>query len=625
MTSSYPKAPGVYLMKNSQGVVLYVGKAKNLKHRIAQYFSREAEQRYQIKFLMRRVSDIDVVVTDTEKEALLLENTLIKKHKPRYNIQLRDDKSYLSLKLSIQDKFPRLTITRSIKKDGSQYFGPYASATACRDVLDFIEHNFCLRTCSDRELQNRARPCLQYQIQRCDAPCVGLIDSDQYRDIVDDVKLFLSGKNKELQKILMQKMEALSTAEEFEKAAHYRDLLGKIEQTLEKQRVVKHHGQDRDFIVLYHNGQKGIVSVMTMRNGNIVGTCHYYLQGYLKEVFDANEVLEQFLLQYYAEERDIPKNISLNISLASLKLITECLMEKKGEGVFLDVPRRGDRFRMIQLVLKNADLEWRRRLKKDVEEEEILAELQKKIGLKNLPRRMECFDISNIQGKSAVGSSVLFVDGKPSKSGSRHYRIRGCDGHQHLHGAQVRLKRRRRVARCEGSNDFLMMREVLMRRFASKKEETKKSVLEFPDLLVVDGGKGQLAQAVRIFEEFGLQKIDMIGLAKKAEGEKQDKIFIPGRKNAIVLPPKSLSLLLLMQIRDEAHRFAVSYHRKLHNQRLQHSQLDQIKGISQVRRNALLRYFGSLDKIREASLEDLLKVPHLQRSIAERLYHQLHS
>ncbi|MBI1909953.1 MAG: excinuclease ABC subunit C [Deltaproteobacteria bacterium] len=511
--SSFPVTPGVYLMKNQAGEVLYVGKAKNLRDRLKSYFSKEATSRTQIQFLMKRVVVIETIVTGTEKEALLLENTLIKKHKPKYNIQLRDDKNYVSVRLSVKDEFPRIYVTRQIKEEEGPYFGPYSSASACRETVDFIEKYFQLRTCSDHELKNRSRPCLQYQIKRCLAPCVGFIQEEPYRQLVENVRLFLEGRKKDLlQKLKIERNEA-SEKLDFEKAARLRDLIQSMKETLEKQSMIRYRAANQDFVSYYREGEQFTFCVLMVRAGRVQGTRLYHFQS----PANGEEMIASFLLQYYGEDRYLPQEI-----------VTRA--------------KRGEKKELLRLAEKNAMEGFKRHFREKGESADLLLQLQQQLSLKKIPAVMECYDISNTQGAMATGSLVTFLDGIPAKE---HYK-------------------RFKIKTVFGPNDFEMMYEVLKRRLMrSRMTEAGKSRWQLPDLIVVDGGKGQLGMALKALEELGITGIDVIGLAKKKEGEKQDKVFLPGRKNPILLKPHSSILHLLMQIRDEAHRFAITYHKKL--------------------------------------------------------------
>lgn len=592
----FPNAPGVYQMKDAAGHILYVGKAKDLRKRVASYWTKQARDRYQVEFLLRKVTDVDCVVTDNEKEALILENTLIKKYHPKYNIQLRDDKSYPSIKLSIRDRYPRIYVTRQIGKDNNLYYGPYSSALACREVVDFIEQYFQLRTCSDHELAGRKRPCLQYQIGRCSAPCVGLIDEATYASLVDEVRLLLEGQSRPLKKKIREHMEEASDELRFEDAARYRDLLHDLDRTLERQKVITHHDEDRDCIGLYREGEPGMVAILMIREGKVIGTRWFPF----KKLVEDSEVLESFLTQFYGSSAYVPTEICLQTDLPNLNLIKEVLTEHRGASVSILVPQRGKKKDLVALAIRNAEEAFRRQGQKEADTEETLQILQRKLKLQRLPRRMECFDISNIQGKQAVGSMVCFAEGKPDKNYYRRFKIKTLP---------------------EKPNDYAMMYEVLSRRLAHKEKEAKWAL---PDLLVIDGGKGQLATALKVLEELDVLNVDVCALAKARPDEDGDKVFLPGRKNPVRFPRNSSALHLLMRLRDEAHRFAITYHKKLRQKGVRRSRLDAIPGVGAARKKDLLRYFGSLKRLSAASREDLQKMPGLPAALAERIWQALH-
>lgn len=535
----FSTSPGVYLMKDAGGKVIYVGKAINLKSRVKSYFSKEALGRYQIQFLLKRVVSIDTLLCSNEKEALLLENSLIKKHRPRYNISLKDDKSYVSLKLSLNHSFPALTVTRRIKKDGALYFGPYSSATACRETVDFIYRNFQLRTCSDSEIKNRARPCLEYQIHRCQAPCVGYINEANYAKQIERVKLFLEGKDDELIKEVRAKMEEASIKEDFEGAARFRDLLKNIQMTLEKQSVIRHAGAHRDLVCLYRPGKKGIVALLHFRGGALVDS-RYYTVGGLE---DDDTLMENFLTQYYLGAVFIPDEILASHSFEGAASLSELLSERKGKKVLIVSPQKGEKKEMLALAARNAEAEYARVVKKEFQLQEALEAVQAAFGVANFPHRIECYDVSNISGKMATASRVVFVEGEPDKKEYRHYRIRSGDE----------------------PNDYAMLKEVMERR-----AKTSESL---PDLMLVDGGKGQLNAALKALQDTGMGTVPVVGIAKgkgpgaRAKGlwkeKKEEEFYLPHRKNPLVLKRGSAELMLLQRLRDEAHRFAIRYHRKL--------------------------------------------------------------
>src|SRR4030095_2508999 len=460
----FPSVPGVYVMKDAKGEILYVGKAKSLRSRVGSYFSALKDGRYQVEFLMRKVAEIEPIVTSNEKEALLLENTLIKKHRPRYNIFLKDDKSYLSLKLNVGHPFPRLLPTRRIEKDGSLYFGPYTSAFRARETADFVERYFHLRNCSEHEFANRVRPCLQYQIKRCDAPCVTLISAEAYGEIVEQVKLFLKGRREELGRQVKEKMEKASEALHFEEAARQRDLLNAIQGTLENKMGASHFGGDEDAIGLFREAERVSLSVLISRGGLLSERKNYLFT----TPQESEEILENFLLQYYAAPDLIPPCIFLPLRIEGLQGLQEILTEMKGQKVQFIVPEKGEKLARVKLACDNARERLQREGLTQEGREELLSRLQERFSLSRLPRRIECYDISNIQGLLAVGAGVSFFEAEPDKSAYRRFKIKTV----------------------AGANDFAMLYEVLSRRF-------QRTEWERPDRIIIDGGKGQLNAARR--------------------------------------------------------------------------------------------------------------------------------
>ncbi len=612
--SRFPRSPGVYLMKNARGEVLYVGKASNLRSRVASYLSKEAANRFQIQFLMSKVADVEAVITHNAKEALLLENTLIKKHRPRYNIELKDDKSYVSLKLSIKDPFPRLYITRRIRKDGSLYFGPYARVGPVREMVDFIERHFKLRTCNDHDFANRVRPCLQYQIKRCDAPCVGTIEKEAYGKIVAQVRLFLEGKNRELREEIEAQMRRTSEAEAYEEAARYRDLIYDIDRTLERQKVVSHESFSRDVVGLYREGEAALLDVMMIREGKLSDRRSFFF----KSLEEDADLLSSFLSQYYEEGRFIPPEIFISCDLEEDSPVPELLSERAGRRVEVGRPKRGEKAELLGMALENAKQSWLRRQQKEKDSEEILTELRRFLELKNLPRRMECYDISNFQGRESVGSMVSFQEGKPDKSRYRHFKIKSV----------------------VGSNDFASIYEVLYRRLQRGLEAAKGEADEawgLPDLIVIDGGKGQLNAAAQACKDLGIEQVDLISLAKSRLEEasplektpidkkrrSEERVFLRNRKDPVFFPAQSSVLFLLMQIRDEAHRFGIEHHRKLRKKRSLYSALDDIAGVGKVRRQKLLTRFGSLRGIKAAPPEAISQATGIPLELAKRICESL--
>jgi excinuclease ABC subunit C len=596
--AAFPPRPGVYLMRDKAGKVIYVGKAKDLRARVRTYFNN-SDERSQIQFLVRRVDDIEVLVTSNDKEALILENNLIKQYKPRYNIRLKDDKSYLSIKVTTQHPWPRIFPTRKIVKDGSRYFGPFSSAVAARETIDIIEKHFQLRNCTDHNFRNRSRPCLQYQIKRCMAPCVLAVPSEVYREQVRQAMLFIDGKQQELIAELRQRMQERSEALEFEAAARIRDQIQAVEKTLEKQRMVAHWGADQDIFGLYREGGFIEVQVLLVRQGKLTDNLSYSLEDL---EFPDDEIVGSLLTQFYQGQRFIPGEILLPIALEDGEARAEYLSERKGRRVEIIAPQRGDKRHLVQMAEENAKQSFAERHDQEKAREKMLRELQAQLRLKRYPQRIECFDISTIHGHHAVGSMVTFINGEPDKNLYRHFRIRTIDP-------------------ASGGDDFGMMLEVLKRRFSRGKEEA-----DLPDLIVVDGGKGQLAMALTAMFELGIENVEAVGLAKmrvqaaarSSEIERsEERVFLPGQSNPIILKRNSNALFLLQRVRDEAHRFAITHHRRLRTRQTLYSALDRIPGVGGVRKRALLRAFGSIKRIEDATLEELLKVPSINERIAQ--------
>lgn len=597
----FPASAGVYLMKDDTGRVIYVGKAINLRKRVSSYFTGSGDSRYQIRFLMNRVAAIDWIVTDTEKEALILENNLIKEHRPRYNLSLRDDKTYFSLRLDPHEEFPRLTIIRKVLRDGARYFGPYSSATAAREVLKEICRLFPLRHYPLKNCLQRKRPCLYHQLKQCSAPCFGKITVAEYAALAEGAALFLSGQSNEIARIFRQRMSAAAEREEYEEAARCRDLLGSIDKTVEKQKVVS-AGGDADVIGIASRGESLHVSILFIRHGTLLGSRNYHFTWELDEA----EAIDSFITAYYGSEVILPDEILLPIAAAEYRALAELLTERKGRKVAITHPQRGDKFKLLQMAEKNAVNAAAEHLKKREESGAILEELKEKLHLQKTPLRIECYDISNIQGMNAVGSQVSFLAAKPDKANYRRYRIKN-------------------VAQAD---DFAMMREVLFRRFRDGVSD------DAPDLIIVDGGIGQLGILSAVMEELGITGIDLAGLAKSrvessmsgaALQRSEERVFLPGRKNPVLLRQNSPALLLLARIRDEAHRFAITYHRQVRGKSALNSALDQINGVGEVLRKRLFERFGSVQGIREAPLEQLVMVKGVTAELAARIRQELNT
>jgi excinuclease ABC subunit C len=532
---TFPALPGVYLMKNAAGGIIYVGKAKNLRARALNYFRAGGDGRPTIPYLLARLDRMEFVVTDTEKEALLLENNLIKKHRPLYNIYFRDDKTFPSLRLDPREKFPRLSFVRRTKADGCVYFGPYSSALALKIALKLAQKLFPLRLCSDNVFRHRSRPCLYHQMGRCPAPCVGLIAPEKYREAVEQATLFLRGRQPALLKNLRDKMREEAGALRFEQAAALRELIGAIEETIDRQKMSAVKALDQDVIVLARRFEEAVVQVFHLRQGKMTGGRSEYFP---RAHPDDAEALESFVAQFYSGNRLVPDEILLSAPLSDTAVIKAVLREKKGRRVSVGVPVTGPKRRLVELAMKNASLAL---LRSGAEPAGggLMATVRSQLGLRNLPRRVECFDISNLSGREAAGSMAVFVDGRKSPDDYRRFRVRTL----------------------ATSDDYGMMREVLSRRYERVKREGQP-----PDLILVDGGKGQLGEAQKALERTGLDYPDVAGLAKERErgGERViDRVYLPGSGQPLFLPPDSPALRFLMRVRDEAHRFALAYHRNL--------------------------------------------------------------
>ena len=600
--AAVPPRPGVYLLKDRHGKVIYVGKAANLRSRVRTYL-RGGDERSQVRFLVDRLVDFETLVTTSDKEALILENNLIKQYKPRYNIRLKDDKSYVSVKVTMQDPWPRVMVTRRIVKDGNRYFGPYASASAVRETLDAIRKVFPLRTCSDPVFRNRSRPCIEYQIKRCLGPCVLPVDRDAYGEHLREAMLLLEGRSRDVAVKLRRRMEVAAADERFEEAARLRDQIAAIDKTQERQQVSEHWGADQDVFGLYREGSAVEVQVLLVRGGKLVANRAYSFDGW--EFPDA-EVLEAVLTQFYqATAHDTPDEILLPEPISDADVRADYLSELRGKRVSVLVPQRGDKVRLIEMARENARQSFAER--RDAKKQAALAaeELRRKLRLANAPRRVECLDIATFQGSANVGAIVAFEDGEPLKSGYRLYKVRSV----------------------VGTDDFAAVAEVLRRRFKKTPEEG----LVVPDLLVIDGGLGQLGAALAALSDLGVT-LDVVGLAKeRVERDatapeivrRPERVFLPGRRNPVILKSNSNALFLLQRVRDEAHRFANTYHRRLRDRARLTSPLDSVAGVGPRRRRALLRRFGSLRRISEASPEDLATVPGITLTLAARIKEQL--
>jgi excinuclease ABC subunit C len=589
LANSLPQAPGVYLFRDQKGDLLYVGKAKDLRKRVWSYFQRR-ESDVKTSVMLSRLAVIDHMVTQTEKEALILEDILIKEHRPRYNIRLRDDKRYPSLRLSIQEKFPRLNVVRRTKKDGALYFGPFPSAASVRETLKAIQKVFPLRSCSPSRFSNRSRPCINFQMQRCSAPCCQEIDKDDYSQLVQQVHLFLEGKSDYLMKELHERMKSEAEALNFERAARIRDRLISLERIIEKQKVVSQNLSHRDVIALWRQGAKVGIQVLFIRGGRLLGGKFFIVKD---PGLPDHEIFSSFLRQFYREGQFIPSEIIVSSPLEDTALLEDVLRERIQRNVKIHHPRKGKNgYDLLQMALENIQ----GKLAGQLRGENVLKEMAERFHLTKIPYRIEGFDISNLGGGQAVGSKVVFKEGDPVKSYYRRYRIKAV----------------------EGIDDYAMTYEVLLRRLRKGKEEG-----DLPDLILIDGGKGQLNIALEVLKELKLDGVDALSLAKKRKPEKKERVFLSNRKEPIILRGSDPSSLLLQRIRDEAHRFAIEYHKRLRKKKGLTSVLDEIPGIGETRKRALLEHIGGLKEIRGASMGDLAKVPGMNYTLAQKVLEHL--
>lgn len=590
--STLPRRPGVYLFKDGRGGILYVGKARDLRSRVRSYLQPPSALPVKTRVLMSHVRDLDWMVTGTAAEALLLESNLIKEHDPRFNIVLRDDKSYPYIKVTLNEDFPRVYVTRRIVNDGARYFGPYTQVKLLRRNLALIKDLFPVRSCRYRLLAEApSRPCLDYHIDRCDAPCVGFVSKEEYRAMIDEVVRFLEGDTRAARRVLEERMRRASEQLQFERASGYKRQINQLEEIRERQRVSSLGGEDRDVIGLARVGDDACGLILEVREGRMLGKEHHLLGNV--EAAEEGAILSLFLTRYYLRGDRFPPEVLLPFDFEDRPLIEELVRERAGRAVRLLVPARGEKVRQVKLANRNASLLLEERLLREERETERASddvlELQGKLGLTRIPRRIACIDISTIQGRDSVGSVVTFENGSPRKAGYRRFKIKYV----------------------EGQDDFAMVAEVTERYFRGLLDHGE----DPPDLLVIDGGKGQLGAARAVLTELGaLDDVDTLGLAKREE-----EIWLPGRRDPVWLPRRSRALQLVQHIRNEAHRFAVSYHRTLRSKRTIASELDAVPGIGPRRRAALLHHFRSVDRIRQTSVDEIARVPGFSSVLAERV------
>jgi excinuclease ABC subunit C len=587
-----PDEPGVYLMKDARKQIIYVGKAVSLRNRVRSYFQKGAKDE-KTEALVRSIADLETIVTHTELEALILESTLIKKHHPRFNVILRDDKNYPYLRLDLKSDYPRLDVVRGLKKDGAVYYGPYVPAGGMWELLSLIRRTFPLATCKKELRSDRPeRPCVQHQIGRCMAPCSAEVSKEAYRDMIQQMRLFIEGKNRDLVDLLKKRMAEASERMEYERAAELRDRIAKIEGAFEKQKIISPNFEDQDVIGIAFQDGNADIQALFIRNGMLLGRKDFYLSDV--RGMQPVDVLLDFLHQFYAKEMLVPAGVLLPFDVPDRQVFEEWLTGRRGSRVEVLVPQRGRKRELVQMATDNASQSLREQLLSQRSRDRILANLQEELALVNLPRRIEAFDISTIQGADSVGSMVTFDHNRPDKGGYKRFRIKDV----------------------AGQDDFGMMQEVIRRRYSNPDFGAP------PDLIVIDGGKGQLNAALEVLAELGIAGPDIVGLAKARSGEEGtdrefERVFLPGERDPIILPPASSGTHLIARVRDEAHRFAIEYHRKLREKRAIASELDEIPGIGEARKKALLRHFGSVAKVRDAGVDELANVKGMTRKAAE--------
>ena len=582
--------PGVYLMKDAVGTVIYIGKARNLKKRLSSYFKTSGRLDIKAGILMNKIDDIETIITGTEKEALILESNLIKKHRPRYNVILKDDKRYPSLRIDLNQKYPTFSIVRKIGVDDAKYFGPFASAQAVRETLRTINKTFKLRKCRAKDFRTRTRPCLHCQMEGCLAPCCLDVDPAVYHEQVGEAVMFLKGRTPDLLRKVKKQMEDAARVQEFEKAARLRDKIFSLERTIEKQIAVTTDFKDRDVFALTRSPEFSVITVLAVRNGFLTGTRHY---NFSETISTEEEMLAAFIRQYYDRHPFLPDELLTSIKLEDAYLTEEWLRDIKKKKTHIVYPKRGEKARLANLAVHNGENELKNILASHSAEMNLLRRLQKKLKMSQLPARIECFDNSYISGTEPVAAMVVFENGRAQKDRYRKYRIQTVSEH----------------------DDYAYMDEVLKRRFG-KGNHSK----PYPDLLMVDGGKGQLNIAMAVVRDLGLEgEFDVVGIAKKNErkGEKRDKIFKPGRANPLSFGREGDLLLFLQRVRDEAHRFAVTFHRRRRAKKSLQSALDTIPGVGSKRKATLLKHFQTLKNIRTADLDEISSLPGFNRRTAE--------
>lgn len=589
----FPRRPGVYLMKDDRSEVIYVGKAKDLRARVRSYFLESGDDWRLISKRIGQVADVDVVVTSSEKEALLLESNFIKQFRPRYNVNFRDDKSFVSIKLDPSQPWPRPIVTRRLDDPAAMYFGPYASARAARKTLRVLRDVFPLRRCSIRECRRRERPCIYGEMGKCAAPCCSDVSEEEYQELVDQVVMFLRGNADDLLDALREDMEEAAGNLEFERAARIRDRIQAVRETLETQHVAESAGDvDRDVFGICTLDHYVSIAVLFVRDGNVRDVASYRFPA---ELDSQEAIFRSFLNQFYRANRFVPEEVLVPVETEDAEVLESWLSEKKGRRVRIIHPKRGSKRRLVEMAGRNARQAEHAATSAEEKRKLEMESLQRVLDLSELPRNIECFDISTLQGGEAVGSMVVFRKGEPDKSSYRRYKIRGI----------------------EGQDDFAMMRQVLGRRYSRLVAEEG----EPPELVLVDGGKGQLGVALEVLGELGVEAPDVAALAKArtraGRQTKAERVFLPGESEPVIVPEDSYGFRLIVRVRDEAHRFAISYHRKLRRKSAVKSPLTEVKGIGRKKARRLMEHFGGLNKVMRASVEELKTVPGISDALAQ--------
>ena len=596
-----PKSSGVYLMKDESNQVIYVGKASNLRNRVSSYFQSYSRHDFKIRTLVSKISRFETIVTESEQEALILESNLIKEHQPKYNARLKDDKSYPFIKIDVSEQFPQVYITRRVnKKDGARYFGPYANAGSVRKTLKLLKKLFPYRSCTKTITGSDDRACLDFHIGRCVGPCIGAADKYDYKNVIDQVILFLEGKTNKVVKNIQQKMLQASNSLEYESAAVYRDQLKSIENLQESQKVVTLNSDNYDAIAIAQNQNESWVEVFFVREGKLIGRDNFSMTSNLKT--QPSELTAAFIKQFYLNSTAIPKLILIKQPIDDEKTIADWLSIKSSQNVQFHIPKRGKKRQLLKMVSDNANnglnqlLIRRSTAQKNVNS--ALSEIQESLHLPNIPKRIECYDISNISGTNPVGSMVVFENGSPAPNKYRRFKIKNIPG----------------------IDDYSMMQEMLERRFKRLNESTSDNISSdqnwktMPDLIVIDGGKGHLTSALEVLLHSGLNELSITSLAKENE-----ELFVPESPEPIILPRDSQGLFLLQRLRDEAHRFAITFHRQLRSQKSLKSKIDDVPGIGPKKRKLLINHFGSMKNIQKSSIEEISSLPGINKSLAKTL------